>query len=110
MLRSITFIKAVHTGIFLTLSVILAIFLYEVIADRITVLTWIALAVFLAEGVILVVNGWRCPLTSYAEALGSTHGQVTDLFLPKWFADKIFQVYGTLFAVACLFLLLRLLT
>ena len=53
MLRSITFIKAVHTVIFFLLSGILIVSLYEVIFDKITVLTWIALALFLAEGIVL---------------------------------------------------------
>ena len=110
MLRSITFIRAIHTLIFFLLSGILIVFLYEVLFDKITVLTWIALALFLAEGIVLMVNGWKCPLTSYAEALGSTHGQVTDTFLPKWFADRVFHIYGSLFAVALLLLVIRLLT
>ena len=59
--------------------------------------------------VILMVNGWRCPLTTYAEKLGSPHGQITDTFLPKWFADRIFIVYTGLFIGALLFLAIRVL-
>ena len=108
MLRSITFIKWVHTAIFLILSVVLAILLYEVVFDRISTFSWIALTIFLAEGLLLLFNGWRCPLTSYAEELGSDHGQVTDIFLPKWFADRVFLICGILFALACLLLIFRL--
>ncbi len=107
MLRSITFIKSVHTVIFVFLSGVMALFLYEVIVDKITYLTWIAVALFLAEGVVLIANGWRCPLTTYAERLGSKHGQVTDIFLPKWFADRVFQIYGGLFALGLLLLAVR---
>jgi hypothetical protein len=99
-LHSIRFIKSIHTLIFVPLSALLFVFLYEVFANRITYFTWIAVAVFLAEGVVLVVNHGRCPLTSYAERLGSTHGQITDFFFPKWFADHVFQVYTGLFAVS----------
>jgi hypothetical protein len=107
--RSITFVKSVHTIGFVVLSGVLAVLLYEVFFDRITVLTWSAIALFAAEGVVLVVNGWRCPLTAVAEKLGSTHGQVTDFFLPKWFADRVFTVYRGLFAAALLMLATRLL-
>jgi len=109
MLRSLTFIRFVHTVIFILLSVILAVLLYEVIADRITPLTWIAVALFTGEGIVLIASGWKCPLTAYAESLGADHGQVTDVFLPKWFADRVFVIYGGLFAVALLFLVMRLL-
>ena len=83
--------------------------LYEVIVDRITRVTWIAVALFAVEGIVLMVSGWRCPLTVYAESLGSNHGQVTDIFLPKWFADRVFIIYGGLFALAILLLVIRLL-
>jgi len=108
-LRSIRFIKSVHTIIFVPLSGLLFGLLYEVVADRITYFTWIAVAVFLAEGAVLVTNNWRCPLTKYAERLGSKHGQITDFFFPKWFADHVFRVYGGLFAVSLVWLVIRLL-
>jgi hypothetical protein len=108
-LHSITFIKSVHTIIFVPLSGLLFGFVYEVTVGRITYLTWIALAVFLAEGVVLRNNNGRCPLTKYAERLGSTHGQITDFFFPKWFADRVFLVYGGLFALSVVFLVIRLL-
>src|SRR5690242_4533409 len=92
--RSIAVIKTVHTVVFIVLSGLLAILLYEVIADRMTYLTWITVTLFLGETIVLIANGWRCPLTAMAEKLGSAHGQITDTLLPKWFADRIFHVYG----------------
>ncbi|MGA7194926.1 MAG: hypothetical protein WBW94_14970 [Anaerolineales bacterium] len=107
MLRSIVFIKSIHTAIFVFLSGALAVLFYEVIVDKITILAWIAVTLFLIEGIVLMANGWKCPLTRYAERLGSTHGQVTDIFLPKWFADRVFPIYGTLWAAALLLLVIR---
>ncbi len=106
-LRSITFIKSVHTIVFVPLSGLLFVLLYEVAVDRITYLTWIAIGVFLAETVVLMTHNWRCPLTMYAERLGSTHGQITDFFFPKWFADRVFLVYGGLFIISLLVLVIR---
>lgn len=108
-LRSITVIKTVHTIVFVLLSGLLGVFLYEVTLDRMSPFTWVAVTLFLAEGVILLLNGGRCPLTTYAEQLGSPHGQITDLFLPKWFADRVFTVYTVLFIGGLLFLVIRLL-
>jgi hypothetical protein len=107
--RSIAVIKAVHTVVFVLLSGLLAVLLYEVISGRITALTWIAVTLFLAEGMVLIINGWRCPLTAMAEDLGSPHGQVTDTLLPKWFADRVFRIYTGLLAGALVFLAVRML-
>jgi hypothetical protein len=108
-LRSITFIKSAHTIVFVPLSLLLFAFAYEVMVNRITYLTWIAVAVFFAEAVELMTHNWRCPLTMYAERLGSTHGQITDFFFPKWFADRVFLVYGGLFVASLVLLVIRLL-
>ncbi len=109
-LRSITFIKSVHTIVFVPLSALLFVMVYEVAVGQITVFTWAAVAVFLAETVVLITHNWRCPLTMYAERLGSTHGQITDFFFPKWFADRVFLVYGGLFVFSIVKLALRHLT
>lgn len=109
LLRSITVIKSVHTVVFFLLSGLLGIFVYEVMVNRISLFTWTAVTLFLAEGVILVANNGRCPLTAYAEHLGSPHGQITDIFLPKWFADRVFIVYTGLFIGGLLLLVFRLL-
>ncbi len=106
-LRSITFIKSVHTIAFVPLSALLFVLVYEALTGRITLITWIAIGVFLAQGVLLLTNHGRCPLTKYAEEIGSPHGQVTDFFFPKWFADHVFQVYGALFFLSLIVLVAR---
>jgi len=109
--KRIAFIRFVHTAIFVFFNVIMAVLLYEVVADNISLLTWIAVALFAIEGIVLLANNWTCPLTTYTESLESYHGQVIDIFfLPKWFGDRMFIFYGGLLIVALLFLLVRLLT
>jgi len=108
MFRSIKVIKAVHTGLFVIGSALLAILLYQVVFDKITMLTFIVVILFFVEGIILMLSGWQCPLTVYAERLGSPHGQVTDIVLPKWIADRVFHIYGSLYVFALLLLLIRL--
>ena len=109
--KSIAFIRSLHTAIFVFFNVIMAVLLYEVIADRITILTWIAVALFTIEVIILIANNWTCPLTTYAESLEFYRDQTTDIFfLPKWFGDRMFIFYGGLLVVALLLLVIRLLT
>jgi hypothetical protein len=102
-------IKVVHTVIFWVLSACVVYALYGGVTGRITVWTWVAIALLLLESVVLVASGWTCPLTILAERRGAVQGEVADIFLPKWLADRIFPVCGTAFAVAVVLILWRLL-
>jgi len=108
MRHAIFFIKLVHSLFFLFQSVCIGIVLYSAVADKITTITWIALVSVLCEGVVLCISGWKCPLTTYTERLEASSGSVTDIFLPKWFAEHTFSICGAVFGLACLLLLLRL--
>jgi hypothetical protein len=84
----------------------MAVLLYEVVADKISILTWIAVALFAIEVVVLIANNWTCPLTICAENLESYRGQTTDIFfLPKWFGDppqwQRFAIVCSYSMVAC---------
>jgi hypothetical protein len=103
-------IKFVHTLIFWILSLCVLYSLFSGIADRITSWTWVAVGLVLIESIILIISGWTCPLTLLAERLGAERGSVSDIFLPKWFADRIFPICGTTFGVAIAILLLRMLS
>lgn len=100
-------IKLVHTLIFWVLSGCVLYTLFSGVAGRVNVWTWVAVSLILLEGVVLVACGWTCPLTILAERQGAMRGSVTDIFLPKWFADRIFPVCGTTFTVALLIVLMR---
>ena len=102
-------IKLVHSVIFWILSLCTIYALFSGIADRITTWTWVAVGLLLLESVVLVVSGWTCPLTILAERSGALRGSVTDIFLPKWFADRIFPVCGTMYGVAVVLILWRVL-
>jgi hypothetical protein len=93
-------IKLVHTLVFWVLSFCVVHALYSGVAGRLTPWTWIAVGLVLVESVVLAACGWTCPLTLLAERRGALRGSVTDIFLPKWFADRIFPFCGTLYVVA----------
>jgi polyferredoxin len=75
--------------------------------DRISVWTWLAVGLLVIESVVLAVSGWVCPLTLLAEREGAERGSVADLFLPKWFADRIFPICGSLFVIALVLIGIR---
>jgi hypothetical protein len=100
-------IKLVHTLIFWILSACVVYALFSGFANRIDIWTWVAVGLLLVESVVLVVSGWTCPLTILAERQGALRGSVTDIFLPKWFADRIFPICGTLYALAIVVIIWR---
>ena len=100
-------IKLVHTIVFWILSLCTIYALYSGVADRVTSWTWVAVALLVVESVVLVAFGWTCPLTILAERQGALDGSVSDIFLPGWLADRIFPICGTMFGVALVLILWR---
>lgn len=82
-------VKFVHSAIFLSVAASILHIFYAGVTNRASRLTKAALFVSLSECAIFAFNGWNCPLRKVAEDLGAESGQVTDIFLPRWFADRI---------------------
>lgn len=106
---AILHVKLVHTLIFWLLSGCVLYVLFSGVEDRITTWTWVAVGLVLLESFVLAAFGWTCPLTILTERLGAARGSVTDIFLPKWFADRIFPICGTTYGVALVIILFRVL-
>jgi hypothetical protein len=107
MLRSLFFIKFVHTLIFVFFSVCIGIVIFSSASGLISWLTWTAFVLVLIEAAVFLGNGYRCPLTDYAEKMGATNGSVADIFLPPWFAKRLPVIAGSIFIVASVVLVLR---
>jgi hypothetical protein len=108
--RTIFLIKVVHTLIFWILSACVIYALFSGITGGITTWTWIAVGLLLVESVVLAAFGGTCPLTILAERRGALRGSVTDIFLPKWFADRIFPICGSLYVLAIVLIISRMVT
>ena len=107
MLHSLVFIKAVHTFIFVFFSVCIGIVIFSAATGLIGWLTWTAFVLVLLEAAVFLGNGYRCPLTNYAEKLGAGNGSVADLFLPLWLAKRLPVIAGSIFILASLVLAFR---
>jgi hypothetical protein len=90
--KTIFIIKFVHSLIFILMVACLAYILYCAAGRRYDWSLLIALAAIFTEGVALLLNHWRCPLTSLAERYGAASGAVTDIFLPGWLNRHTFKV------------------
>ena len=54
------------------------------------------------EVAVLVVNGWRCPLTGVAAQYTDDRRDNFDIYLPEWLARHNKTVFGVLYVIGCL--------
>ena len=65
---------------------------------------WLAAIVFV-EVAVLVLNKWRCPLTSVAARYTADRRANFDIYLPEWLAKHNKSIFGTLYFVGLVFAL-----
>ena len=95
-------IKLAHTVVWaLLVAVILAI---PVMAwqDRFTA-TAVLTGIMLGEVLVLVINGWRCPLTDLAARYTDDRRANFDIYLPLWLAANNKRIFGSIFAAGLVF-------
>jgi hypothetical protein len=56
---------------------------------------------------VLALNRMRCPLTGVAAPYTNDRRANFDIYLPEWLARNNKAIFGTIYALATLFLLLR---
>ena len=78
--------------------------LYCAITDKYDWTLLLAMVIIILEGLSLVFNSGRCPLTTLAEKYGAEKGSVTDIFLPMWCARNVFKFFTVLFAIELVWL------
>jgi hypothetical protein len=64
-------------------------------------------AIFI-EILVLIVNGWHCPLTKLATKYTTQRTSNFDIYLPHWLAKYNMVIFGSLFLGAIIFTLFRL--
>jgi polyferredoxin len=100
-------IKLAHTVVWAALvAVILAIPLMAW-QNRVAALT-VLTAIMLIEVLVLVVNGWRCPLTDLAARYTDDRRANFDIYLPLWLAANNKRIFGTIFVGGLVFSVWRL--
>jgi hypothetical protein len=104
--HSLGMVKLVHT-------VVWAFFATSIFA--IPVFAWVGkyrqafvfIAIVFVEVLVLVINGWRCPLTSVAARYTDDRRDNFDIYLPEWLARYNKQVFGTFYVLAIFFTVAR---
>jgi hypothetical protein len=103
--RSILFMKVFHVVISFLLVGCMAYVLYSGVTGQINAVSWIAFGLLTVEILILILSGWKCPMTSYTERLGAVEGSVTRIFLPEFLARNLFNILRILYLIGALLLI-----
>jgi len=64
-------------------------------------------AIVLVEAMVLVVNGWRCPLTDVASRYTDDRRDNFDIYLPEWLARHNKTIFSALYVAGILVALSR---
>ena len=105
--QRLSLVRAVHTIIYVMMAFSTFVLVYAGITGAKGPWLWVALLLLGIEGVALVANGLRCPLTDLAVRYGATSGRVFDTFLPERATRQTFGFFGTVTAVGLALLALR---
>jgi hypothetical protein len=98
--KAIFAIKLFHSVAFGVIQSAIVYLLYKGLRRQTDRSAAIAASIAIGESAIYAGNGFRCPLTDLAERLGSEHGAVTDIFLPRWLAANVARIYTPLLLLA----------
>ena len=70
-------------------------------------IAWILIGLVTVEVLILLANGFRCPLTAVAARFTDDRRDNFDIYLPLWLARYNKQIFGTLFVAGVVYSLLQ---
>jgi uncharacterized membrane protein len=68
-------------------------------------IAWILIGLVAVEVLILLANGFRCPLTAVAARYTDDRRDNFDIYLPLWLARYNKQIFGTLFLAGVIYTL-----
>lgn len=94
--RRLVAIKAVHTAVWaFFVACILAIWLFALRGEYAR--AGLSIGIVAVEVLVLMLNGWRCPLTAVAARYTGERHDNFDIYLPRWLARHTKSIFGTLY-------------
>ena len=100
-------IKLIHTIIWFIFVVAILYVCYAGAFNKITRLVWFCIGAVVVEGIVLMINRGKCPLTSIAAKYTDNRSANFDIFLPEWLAKHNKTLFTTIFMIGLILVLLR---
>jgi hypothetical protein len=103
---SLRTVKVLHTGVWAFFAGCIVAIPILGLARRFEAAA-VFIGIVLAEGIVLVVNGLRCPLTDVAARYTDDRGDNFDIYLPLWIARNNKLFFGLWFLLGTIFVIVR---
>ena len=101
------FLKRIHTAVWIFFNFLMAYLFYAVWTGQTGPLFWICVGCFVAEFLVLLFNGWACPITPMARKYTDDKRANFDIYLPEWLARHNKTIYTLLFVLVWVIYLFR---
>lgn len=105
-LKKLRTVKIMHTVVWVFFVACIVAIPSAALADRYGYAAAFS-GIVLFEGFVLLINGWRCPLTGVAARYTDDRRDNFDIYLPEWLARYNKSIFTTLYVGGMLFALIR---
>lgn len=98
--QSLAVVRAVHTAIYVVVATACLALLYAGITGASGPWLWAVIGLVVAECVVFVASGMKCPLTAVAVKYGATPETGFDTYFPERCTRHTLTVFGPMILVA----------
>ena len=92
----LTLVRFVHTAIYAIMVLAIFAVLFAGVTGRHGPWLWVALGLVIAESLVFLASGMKCPLTAVAVKYGATPSGAYDTFMPERLTRHTLTVFGPL--------------
>lgn len=100
-------VKLIHTVIWIFFASVIFYILYAGIVNKINIYTWIAIALVILEGIVLLIFRMSCPLTIVARKYSDSGKDNFDIFLPNWLARHNKLIFTSIYLLGLILVIMR---
>lgn len=98
----LTFIKVVHSIIWIIMASATFAIGYSVVKMKFDVVFFVSLALITAEVIVIVANAWTCPLTNIARRHTTDETPNFDIYLPQAIAKYNKEIFSAILFIILL--------
>jgi hypothetical protein len=95
----LTLIRTLHTIIWLVMTLSVFYIGYSVIMMKFDTFFYISLVLIASEIIVIVINSWKCPLTSIARRHTDDEAPNFDIFLPRFIAEYNKEIFTVILLI-----------
>lgn len=108
--KSLSVIKIIHTIIWFIMATASFYILYAGIFKIFDIWLYISIGLLVLETIVLIINKWTCPLTPMAMKHTENRADNFDIYLPLFVAKYNKQIFGAIFVIGLLLVLINFLS